>query len=78
MEAAEAAGVKKVSGELREGPPADVLGALAEEKDVGLIVISGGRGQRYTRNPCHRVSSRGRAALVRQLCCHRPEPGGST
>jgi nucleotide-binding universal stress UspA family protein/nitrite reductase/ring-hydroxylating ferredoxin subunit len=57
LETAEAAGVKKLSSELREGPPADVLGALAEEKDAGLIVISGGRGQRYTLGSCaHRLS----------------------
>jgi nucleotide-binding universal stress UspA family protein/nitrite reductase/ring-hydroxylating ferredoxin subunit len=57
LETAEAAGVDKVTSELREGAPADVLGDLAEEKDVGLIVISGGRGQRYTLGSCaHRLS----------------------
>lgn len=41
---AEAAGVKRVEGELHGGrSPADVLVELAESKDVGLIVVSGGR-----------------------------------
>ena len=41
---AEAAGVKRLTGELHGGrPPADVIIELAESKDVGLIVVSGGR-----------------------------------
>ncbi len=41
---AEASGVKRLEGELHGGrPPADVLIELAESKDVGLIVVSGGR-----------------------------------
>jgi nucleotide-binding universal stress UspA family protein/nitrite reductase/ring-hydroxylating ferredoxin subunit len=47
MAPAEAAGVKKLSGELREGVPAETIAELAEEKDVGLLIVSGGRGQRY-------------------------------
>ena len=41
---AEAAGVKRVEGELHGGrSPADVMIELAESRDVGLIVVSGGR-----------------------------------
>ena len=41
---AEAAGVKRLEGELHGGrPPADVMIELAESRDVGLIVVSGGR-----------------------------------
>jgi nucleotide-binding universal stress UspA family protein/nitrite reductase/ring-hydroxylating ferredoxin subunit len=41
---AEASGVKRLEGELHGGrPPADVLIELAESKDVGMIVVSGGR-----------------------------------
>ncbi len=45
---AEEAGVKRLSGELRAGSPVEALAGLAEERDAGLLVISGGRGQRYT------------------------------
>ena len=39
-----AAGVKRLEGELHGGrPPADVMIELAESRDVGLIVVSGGR-----------------------------------
>jgi nucleotide-binding universal stress UspA family protein len=47
MEPARAAGVKKLEGELREGVPAETIADVAEEKDVGLLVVSGGRGQRF-------------------------------
>jgi nucleotide-binding universal stress UspA family protein/nitrite reductase/ring-hydroxylating ferredoxin subunit len=47
VEAAEAAGVRRVSGESRAGAAADALMALADERDVGVIVASGGRGKRY-------------------------------
>ena len=40
--AARAAGVKKVRG-VAAAPPADALIDLAEERDVGLVVVSGGR-----------------------------------
>jgi nucleotide-binding universal stress UspA family protein len=57
LEAATAAGVRKLSSELREGSPPEALADLGEEKDVGLIVISGGRGQRYTLGSvAHRLS----------------------
>ena len=42
---AEAAGVGKVAGEARAGVPADTLIALADGYDVGLVVVSGGRGK---------------------------------
>jgi nucleotide-binding universal stress UspA family protein/nitrite reductase/ring-hydroxylating ferredoxin subunit len=44
---AESAGVRKVSGEARAGVPADALIALADGHDVGLVVVSGGRGKKY-------------------------------
>jgi nucleotide-binding universal stress UspA family protein/nitrite reductase/ring-hydroxylating ferredoxin subunit len=49
LAAATEAGVKesRLSGELREGAAAETLAELAEERDAGLLVISGGRGQQY-------------------------------
>jgi nucleotide-binding universal stress UspA family protein/nitrite reductase/ring-hydroxylating ferredoxin subunit len=47
VQQAEAAGVRHVSGEARAGVPADALIALADGHDVGLVVVSGGRGKRY-------------------------------
>lgn len=47
VEQAEAAGVRRVSGEARAGVPADALIALADGHDVGLVVVSGGRGKKY-------------------------------
>jgi nucleotide-binding universal stress UspA family protein/nitrite reductase/ring-hydroxylating ferredoxin subunit len=48
VEAARAAGVKKVDSELYGGrPPADVLMEVSEARDAGLVVVSGGRGQQY-------------------------------
>jgi nucleotide-binding universal stress UspA family protein/nitrite reductase/ring-hydroxylating ferredoxin subunit len=44
---AEAAGVRHVSGEARAGVPADALISLADGHDVGLVVVSGGRGKKY-------------------------------
>lgn len=76
LETAEAGGITKVSSELREGPPADVLGALAEEKDAGLIVISGGRGQRYTLGSvAHRLSHHAPCDLL--IVSERERPAGS-
>jgi nucleotide-binding universal stress UspA family protein/nitrite reductase/ring-hydroxylating ferredoxin subunit len=50
--AAEAAGVRKVASELHGArPPADVLMEVAEARDVGLAVVSGGRGQRFALGP---------------------------
>jgi nucleotide-binding universal stress UspA family protein/nitrite reductase/ring-hydroxylating ferredoxin subunit len=57
LAAARKAGLKKVSSELREGAPVEAIAGLAEERDAGLIVISGGRGQRYTLGAvAHRLS----------------------
>lgn len=47
VEDAKVAGVRKVQSETRAGVPADALIALADEHDVGLVVVSGGRGTRY-------------------------------
>jgi nucleotide-binding universal stress UspA family protein/nitrite reductase/ring-hydroxylating ferredoxin subunit len=46
------AGVKKISSELHGArPPAEVLAEVAEERDVGLVVVSGGRGQQIALGP---------------------------
>ena len=46
VDAAKAAGVKKVVPELHGArPPAEVLMEIAEDRDVGLMIVSGGRGQ---------------------------------
>ena len=47
IDQAKAAGVREVSGESRAGVPADALIELADAHDVGLVVVSGGRGKRY-------------------------------
>ncbi|MGZ5298177.1 MAG: universal stress protein [Actinomycetota bacterium] len=47
VQQAEAAGVRRVSGEARAGVPADTLIALADAHDVGLVVVSGGRGKKH-------------------------------
>ena len=47
VQQAEAAGARRVSGEARAGVPADALIALADTHDVGLVVVSGGRGKKY-------------------------------
>ncbi len=46
VEQAKAAGVRKVQGEIRAGVPADALIGLADQHDVGLVVVSGGRGKK--------------------------------
>jgi nucleotide-binding universal stress UspA family protein/nitrite reductase/ring-hydroxylating ferredoxin subunit len=50
VEAAKASGVKpnKIASEVRGGSPAEELVRIASQRDAGLIVISGGRGQQYT------------------------------
>ena len=59
VEQAEAAGVRRVSGEARAGVPADALIALADGHDVGLVVVSGGRGKKYGLGQvAHRLSLR--------------------
>jgi nucleotide-binding universal stress UspA family protein/nitrite reductase/ring-hydroxylating ferredoxin subunit len=49
MKAAEAAGVRpaRIASETRQGAPAEVLAAVAERIDAGLIVASRGVGQKY-------------------------------
>ena len=57
--AAREAGVKKVKGELHGGrPPADMLVELAEERDVGLVVVSGGRSKTEIGPTADRLSHR--------------------
>jgi nucleotide-binding universal stress UspA family protein/nitrite reductase/ring-hydroxylating ferredoxin subunit len=46
-ETATSAGIRRVTPELRGGRPADVLIEVAESRDVGLVVLSGGRGQHH-------------------------------
>ena len=59
MAVAKDAGVKKVSGELRGGrSPADALIELAEERDVGLMVVSGGRSATELGPTADRLSHR--------------------
>jgi nucleotide-binding universal stress UspA family protein/nitrite reductase/ring-hydroxylating ferredoxin subunit len=49
MKAAEAAGMRpaRIASETRQGAPAEVLAAVAERIDAGLIVASRGVGQKY-------------------------------
>jgi nucleotide-binding universal stress UspA family protein/nitrite reductase/ring-hydroxylating ferredoxin subunit len=57
--AAQEAGVKKVKGELHGGrSPADVLVDLAEARDVGLVVVSGGRSATEIGPTADRLSHR--------------------
>jgi nucleotide-binding universal stress UspA family protein/nitrite reductase/ring-hydroxylating ferredoxin subunit len=57
--AAQEAGVKKVKGELHGGrSPADVLVDLAEGRDVGLVVVSGGRSKTEIGPTAGRLSHR--------------------
>jgi nucleotide-binding universal stress UspA family protein/nitrite reductase/ring-hydroxylating ferredoxin subunit len=59
VEAVKEAGVKKVSGELHGGrSPADVLIELAEARDVGLVVVSGGRSTTEIGPTADRLSHR--------------------
>jgi nucleotide-binding universal stress UspA family protein/nitrite reductase/ring-hydroxylating ferredoxin subunit len=65
--ASEAAGVRarKLTGQLLEGRPADSLVEFAEQRDAGLLVVSGGRGQRYSLGDvAHRLSHRTRCDLL--------------
>jgi nucleotide-binding universal stress UspA family protein/nitrite reductase/ring-hydroxylating ferredoxin subunit len=58
IEQARAAGVRDVSGEARAGIPADALIELADAHDVGLVVVSGGRGKRGLGQVAHRLAVR--------------------
>jgi nucleotide-binding universal stress UspA family protein/nitrite reductase/ring-hydroxylating ferredoxin subunit len=65
--ACEGAGVRsrKLTGQLLEGRPADSLVEFAEQRDAGLLVVSGGRGQRYSLGDvAHRLSHRTRCDLL--------------
>lgn len=46
VERAKSAGVRRVKGESRAGVPADAFIELADEHDVGLLVVSAGRGRK--------------------------------
>lgn len=59
VSAALAAGVRKVRGEIRAGVPAEVLIALADELDVGVVAVHGGRGKtRGLGQVAHRLARR--------------------
>ena len=59
VEQAKAAGVRRVTGEIRAGVPADALIDLADERDVGLVVVSGGRGKKFGLGQvAHRLAGR--------------------
>lgn len=63
----EAGGVKarKISGELLDGRPAETIVDFAERRDAGLVVVSGGRGQRYSLGDvAHRLSHHSRCDLL--------------
>ncbi|MDP9302002.1 MAG: universal stress protein [Actinomycetota bacterium] len=77
--AAQEAGVRKVTSVLRAGRPAEVLIELAEGRDVGLIVVSGGRAQRHELGLVpERLSHNGpRDVLIVSDRAHRFEPGES-
>ena len=66
------AGVKKVKGELQGGrPPADALIDLAEERDVGLVVVSGGRSETEIGPTADRLSHRAPRDLLIALDVER-------
>jgi nucleotide-binding universal stress UspA family protein/nitrite reductase/ring-hydroxylating ferredoxin subunit len=63
----ERAGVKprKIAGELLEGRPAEAIVDFAEQRDAGLVVVSGGRGQQYSLGDvAHRLSHHARCDLL--------------
>ena len=73
----EAAGVKarKLTGELLEGRPAEAIIEFSEQRDVGLVVVSGGRGQQYSLGDvAHRLSHRTRCDLL--IVSERAPSGG--
>ena len=72
MAAASEAGVKKVKGELHGGrSPADVLIDLAEQRDVGLVVVSGGRSATEIGPTAERLSHRAPRDLLIALDVER-------
>jgi nucleotide-binding universal stress UspA family protein/nitrite reductase/ring-hydroxylating ferredoxin subunit len=67
LAACEAAGVKarKISGELLDGRAAETIVDFAEQRDAGLVVVSGGRGQQYSLGDvAHRLSHHSRCDLL--------------
>jgi nucleotide-binding universal stress UspA family protein/nitrite reductase/ring-hydroxylating ferredoxin subunit len=58
VEEAEAAGVRRVEGESRAGLPADALIQLSDERDVGLLVVSGGSGGKGLGQVANRLALR--------------------
>ena len=73
------AGIRRITPELRGGRPADVLIEVAEARDVGLVVVSGGRAQHHELGTvAERLSHRGpRDVLIVSERPHRFDPGGS-
>ena len=72
VDAAREAGVKKVDGELHGGrSPADVLIDIAEERDVGLVVVSGGRSTTEIGPTADRLSHRAPRDLLIALDVER-------
>lgn len=75
LEQAETAGVRKRSGELRGGRPAEVLIELAEARDVGLVVVSGGRSETELGDTAERLSHRSSRDLLIAMNAPRGEDG---
>ena len=70
---AKAAGVRRVTPELHGGRPAEVLIEIAEARDVGLVVVSGGRAQQQELGVvAQRLSHRGPRDIL--IVSDRPHP----
>jgi nucleotide-binding universal stress UspA family protein/nitrite reductase/ring-hydroxylating ferredoxin subunit len=75
--ACEDAGVKprKLTAEMLEGRPAEAIVEFAEQRDAGLVVVSGGRGQQYSLGDvAHRLSHHARCDLL--IVSDRAPAGG--
>ena len=73
VETAKAAGVRRVTPELHGGRPAEVLIDIAEARDVGLVVVSGGRAQQQELGiVAQRLSHRGPRDVL--IVSDRPHP----
>jgi nucleotide-binding universal stress UspA family protein/nitrite reductase/ring-hydroxylating ferredoxin subunit len=76
MADAREAGVKKVTGELHGGrSPADVLIDIAEARDVGLVVVSGGRSRTELGPTADRLSHRSPRDLLIAMDAQRGDDG---
>lgn len=74
VRAASDAGVRKVASETRAGQPAEGLMAIADERDVGVIVTSAGRGKRFGLGQvAHRLAHRAPRDVL--LVATPPEEG---